>query len=141
MSHYLTKEEQSAKEQEVLIAQNDPCHLLSVVFHKDNEGWYANIPTHTRSENAMVAGADIAIGRMAHGDNTVEIRFRTLESTTLGKPICKMNRILHDRFGGTYLVHGLTAIPFPAWLCCVTHDITGEHPKHIFIHDIKHYSK
>lgn len=139
-SHYLTKEEIEAKTAEVNRLQEDPDYCIGIVFRKDAAGWYAEVPTHTRSENAMVAGADIAINRMAQGDNTVEVKFRTMESSTKTEPIFRMNRILHDRFGGTYLVHGLTAIPFPAWLCCVTHDLTGEHPRQIFVHEIKHYN-
>ena len=141
MSHYLTKEEQEVKEREVIAAQQDQKYQISLVFHKDDHGWYAEVPTHTRSENAMVAGADLVIGRMAQGNNTVEVKFRTVESATLGKPLITTNRFLHDRFGGTYLVHGAAAIPFPAWLCCVTHDVTGEHPEHIYVYEIKHYNK
>jgi len=141
MSHYLTKEEQATKEAEILSAQRNPKHTISLVFHKDEAGWYAEVPTHTRSENAMVAGADIVIGRMAQGDDTVEVRFRTVESDACGKPLCTMKRILHDRFGGTYLVHGVSPIPFPAWLCNVTHDVTGEHPARIFVHGIEHYDR
>ena len=141
MSHYLTKEEIEAKTAEVERLQENQDYCLSLVFHKDAQGWAAEVPTHTRSENAMVAGADIAIGRMAQGDNTLELKFRTKESVTLGKPVATMTRFLHDRFGGTYLVHGLSAIPFPAWLCCVTHDVTGEHPKKIFVHEVRHYNR
>ena len=141
MSHYLTEEEIKAKAEEVARLQDDPNYCLSLVFHKDEQGWAAEVPTHTRSENAMVAGADIVVGRMAQGDNTVEVKFRTVESSTLGKPLFWMKRFLHDRHGGTYLVHGLTMIPFPAWLCCVTHDVTGEHPEKIFVHEIRHYNK
>lgn len=141
MSHYLTEEEQSVKEAEILSAQQDQHYAISLVFHKDEAGWYAEVPTHTRSENAMVAGADVVIGRMAQGDNTVEVKFRTIESKALVKPLCWMKRILHDRFGGTYLVHGVSLIPFPAWLCCVTHDVTGEHPERIYVYEINHYNK
>jgi len=141
MSHYLTKEEIEAKTVEVERMQENQDYCLTLSFHKDEQGWAAEVPTHTRSENAMVAGADIVVGRMAQGDNTVEVKFRTVESSTLGSPLFSMKRLLHDRFGGTYLVHGLTAIPFPAWLCCVTHDVTGEHPEKIFVHEIHHYNK
>jgi len=141
MSHYLTNEEIKARTAEVNRLQEDQDYCLSLVFHKDDMGWAADVPTHTRSENAMVAGADTAIDRMAQGDNTLEVRFRTVESTTLRNPVATMTRFLHDRFGGTYLVRGLSLIPFPAWLCCVTHDVTGEHPEKIYIHEVRHYSK
>lgn len=141
MSHYLTNDEIKAKTEEVNRLQENPDHCLSLVFHKDEQGWAAEVPTHTRSENAMVFGADIAVGRMAQGDNTVEVKFRTVESSTLGEPLFWMKRFHHNSGGGTYLVHGLSAIPFPAWLCCVTHDVTGEHPEKIFVHEINHYNK
>ena len=141
MSHYLTKEEIETRTAEVNRLQEDQDYCLSLTFHKDAAGWAADVPTHTRGENAMVAGADIAIGRMAQGDNTLEVRFRTVESATLPKPIATMTRFLHDRSGGTYLVRGLSFIPFPAWLCCVTHDVTGEHPKKIYIHEVRYYTK
>ena len=71
MSHYLTNDEIKAKTEEVNRLQENPDHCLSLVFHKDEQGWAAEVPTHTRSENAMVFGADIAVGRMAQGDKTV----------------------------------------------------------------------
>lgn len=141
MSHYLTDEEIAAKTAEVERLQENQDYCISLTFRKDEDGWYADVPTHTRSENAMVAGADIVVGRMAKGDNTVEVKFRTRESTTKTSPLFRMKRFLHDRHGGTYLVHGVTMIPFPAWLCCVTHDVTGEHPQEIFVHEIRHYNK
>lgn len=141
MSHYLTEEEINVKTAEINRLQDDPDYCITLVFHKDAGGWYAEVPTHTRSENAMVAGADIVVGRMAQGDNTVEVKFRTIESCTKPDPIFVMKRFLHDRFGGTYFVHGVTAIPFPAWLCCVTHDVTGEHPERIYVHEIRHYNR
>jgi len=139
MSHYLTETEIIAKTAEVNRLQSDPDYCLTLTFHKDAGGWYADVPTHTRSENAMVAGANYVLGHLAQGDNTVELRFRTQESATRTSPCCTMRRILHDSHGGTYLVSGLTAIPFPAWLCCVTHDVTGEHPERIFVHEVKHW--
>lgn len=142
MSHYLTKEEIEAKERELReIQERDPAYMITLVFKKDGHGWYADVPTHTRSENAMVAGADFVVERMSQGDNTVEVKFRTMPSETAGAPQFTMNRILHDSRGGTYLVHGLSMIPFPAWLCCVTHDVTGEHPEKIFVHAVNHYNR
>lgn len=139
MSHYLDQNEIEAKTAEVNRLQADPDYCISLVFHKDDEGWYADVPTHTRGENAMIAGADRVVERMSQGHNNVEIKFRTQESTTKPKPLFTMNRILHDRFGGTYLVHGMTLIPFPAWLCCVTHDVAGEHPRNLYVHEINPY--
>ena len=55
MSHYLTKEEIEAKTAEVERLQENQDYCLSLVFHRDAQGWAAEVPTHTRSENAMVA--------------------------------------------------------------------------------------
>lgn len=138
MSHYLTKEEIETKTAEINRLQENPDHCISLVFHRDTSGIYAEVPTHTRGENAMVAGADIVVGRLMQGDNTVEVKFRTQESSTKQKPLFTMHRFLHDSHGGTYLVTGLTAIPFPAWICNVTHDVCGEHPEKIFVYEINH---
>ena len=29
----------------------------------------------------------------------------------------------------------------PDYCSCVTHDVTGEHPEHIFVHEINHYNR
>ena len=55
MSHYLTKEEIEVKTAEVERLQENQDYCLSLVFHRDAQGWAAEVPTHTRSENAMVA--------------------------------------------------------------------------------------
>ncbi len=141
MSHYLTSEEQVAKSREVTLAQRDPDYMLTLTFRRDARGWAAEVPSHTRSENAMVAGADVVIERMSQGDDTVEVKFRTVESETLGKPLVTMTRLLHrNGYGAEYLVRGVTAIPFPAYLCDVTHDITGEHPERLLVYAISHYN-
>lgn len=142
MSHYLTAEERQTKEKELSMTQKDQNYTISLVFHKDARGWYAEVPTHTRGENAMVMGADVVIERMAHGDNTVEIKFRTQESKTLGSPFIWMSRMGHiTGWGAMYNVHGLTRIPFPAYLCDVTHDVMGEHSDMIYVYEINHYNK
>lgn len=142
MSHYLTLDEQKEKETQVNEAQKDQGYMLALTFHKDEEGWAAEVPTHSRRENSMVAGADVVIGRMAQGDNTVEIKFRTVESTTLSRPIVTLTRFMHrNGYGAEYLVRGIASIPFPAYLCDVTHDITGEHPEKLFVYEINHYNK
>lgn len=142
MSHYLTPEEQKRKEAEVLAAQRDQRFMLTLTFHRDEGGWAAVVPTHTRSENAMVAGADVVVDRMAQGDDTVEVRFRTVESAVLPRPLITLTRLLHrNGYGAEYLVSGVAPIPFPAYLCDVTHDVTGDHPAKLFVYEINHYNK
>ena len=84
----------------------------------------------------------IGLTVVAFGDNTVEIKFRTVESTTLSRPIVTLTRFMHrNGYGAEYLVRGIASIPFPAYLCDVTHDITGEHPEKLFVYEINHYNK
>ena len=49
MSHYLTEEEIKAKTADVERLQENQDYCLSLVFHKDAQGWAAEVPTHTRS--------------------------------------------------------------------------------------------
>ena len=58
MSHYLTKEEIEAKTAEVNRLQEDPDYCLSLVFHKDAEGWAAEVRHETeagRHDDALPA--------------------------------------------------------------------------------------
>lgn len=140
MIHYNDESWRKVKEQEVVDSQACPDALLSLTFKKDDQGWYADVPEHTRAQNAMVAGADGVIERMAQGKSEVTIKFRTVappESGPLGKALAHMKRVEHDSFGATYLVFGLSKIPVPAWLCNVTETVLGEHPKNIWIYRIE----
>ena len=85
MSHYLTNDEIKAKTEEVNRLQENPDHCLSLVFHKDEQGWAAEVPTHTRSENAMVFGADIAVGRIRRAA-IIPRKFPSLKALALFRP-------------------------------------------------------
>jgi len=135
--HYLTREECAAKSAELKkIQEDDPTHMLELRFVKDDAGWYADVPTHTRGQNSMVCGADTMLDLMAGGRNEIIVKFRTVANND--KPIVTLRRITHGHgLGGSYLASGLTAIPFPIWLCDVTHDVLGEHEKRIYVHSIE----
>lgn len=138
-THYHTKEWMGEKAREISMLQWDSNKLLELWFKKDEHGWYAIVEGHTRAQNAMVAGADTLIEKLANGSDAVCIRFRTEkpgEGSKLGKPIATLKRIEHDAFGATYLVFGLGAISRPAWLCNVTETVLGEHPKRIYIYGV-----
>lgn len=140
MSHYNDESWRKAKEQEIVDAQARPDALLSLTFKKDAQGWYAVVPKHTRAQNAMVAGADTLIERLSGGRDEVTMRFRTVEApkgSSLGEPLFRLKRIVHDAFGATYLTFGLGVIPLPAWLCDVTESVLGEHPKNIWVYEIR----
>ena len=106
-------------------------------FFKQGTEWYADVPNHTLAQNRMVAGADTLLESMAHGGREVCVCM----SADVEDPDAyriKMKRIEHDPWGATYLaqLRGC-ALPRPAWLCNVTHDVFGgEHPKVIYIHSI-----
>jgi len=142
MSHYLNKEEREVKAREVAEAMKDQNYTIPLTFQKDDRGWAAVVPEHTRSENAMVAGADVVIDRIAQGDDTVEVRFRTEESSTLGKPLVKLTRFAHlDDWGAEYMVQGVGRIPFPAYICNVGHNVMGEHAPRLFVYEVRHYNR
>ena len=145
-AHYKNAEWRMAKEREIVNAQANPEKMLELRFFKDGDGWFADVPEHTQSENRMVMGADALIDRFAEGAPEVTMRFRTVEPPSghgprgkngeLLEPIFKMHRIEHDPFGASYLVTGLTRLPLPAWICNVTETVLGEHPKNIFVYEV-----
>ena len=116
-----------------------------IVFLKDDQGWYADMEG-SRSQNAMVSGADKMIEALANGKRRVEMVF----SSDVEKPgdhMMKLHRIEHDPWGATYRVmdgnvgvapafRGPLGLPV-AWLCNQTHRfIGGEHPSDIYVHSI-----
>ena len=116
-----------------------------IVFLKDDQGWYADMEG-SRSQNAMVSGADKMIEALANGKRRVEMVF----SSDVEKPgdhMMKLRRIEHDPWGATYRVtdgnvgaapsfRGPLGLPV-AWLCNQTHRVIGgEHPSDIYVHSI-----
>ena len=136
--HYLTDEELRVKTQEVLDAQADPNHFITLTFLNDGYGWFADVPNHLRGQNAMVCGADKVVDWMSAGCNRVDVQFRTVKpkKDDPRKPICTLKRFCHHSGGAEYLVRGISKIPFPAFICDVCHDVTGEHPKFIAVYDM-----
>lgn len=110
-----------------------------------NTGWYADVPGHTLEENQMVSGSDqflesadsILGGR---GEVTIEVS-DALDVN--GKPfIAKLDMKSHNQWGATYVLSGPVAqrhdaVGFQLWICNVTHDVLGEHPRTIYIFDIR----
>ena len=140
--HYQSKEWRERKEKELTERQTaDPQMMLTQRFLKDASGWYADVPEHTRSQNAMVAGADRFVEELAGGSDSVTVRFRTVEPPKgdgpKGKPLFTLRRIEHDAWGATYLVFGVGAMPVPAWVCNVTETVLGDHPKRIYIYGVE----
>jgi len=138
MSHYYTEEECRAKAAELSVKQTDPKFDIELRLLKDDRGWYADVPTHTRGENAMVAGADRLCDRMAEGGSELIVRFRTIEDPER-RPQVTLRRLVHRHgYGAEYLAFGASAIPFPIYLCDVTHDVMGSHERSVYVYSIDH---
>lgn len=116
-------------------------------FYKDQAGWFCDVRNHSRSQNAMVLGADKLLDFVANGNNKVSIslsfanKIEKDEKPAKDSFLVKLRRILHDPFGATYWVSGPASKGFPLptiWICNVTHDALPEldHPKQIFINKI-----
>ena len=139
--HYLDAEERKVREQELKDRQANPENMLTLTFLRDESGWYADVPNHTRGQNSMVMGSDRLLDMMAQGDRRVDVKFRTVKPAKgdTRKPLFHLSRIFHATgYGANYLVHGLSLIPFPAYICDVGHDVIGEHAKDIYVYEINH---
>ena len=121
--------------------------LKTIRFFKISSGqetsWYADVPNHTLSENQMVAGSDTFLERvdqMTDGDGEAYITCSV--DNEPGEFLLRLQRKNHNQWGATYELSGPyaekhDAVGFEVWFCNVTHDVLGEHPRTIFIHDIK----
>lgn len=122
-----------------------------IVFLRDAAGWYADMEG-SRESNAMVAGADTMLSALAGDKNRIEFVFSS-DVEAPASYLAKCTRIEHDFAGGTYYVHpgsdgtrlsfrGIMGLPM-MWICNQTHlflsegDVPGEHPKTIYIQEIK----
>ena len=116
-----------------------------IVFLKDDAGWYADMEG-SRSQNAMVMGADVMIETLSHGGRRVEMMFSS-DVENPGDYVMHLRRVEHDPLGATYKIEngnigcaprirGMFGLPL-AWLCNQTHRfIGGEHPKNIYVHSV-----
>lgn len=115
-------------------------------FKLDNE-WYADVPGHTLEENEMVSGADTVleeIDRIKSGTGEVFLTLADSVNASVGELpfLVKFVRKTHDKNGAEYILTGplaelYGAVGFEVWICNVTHDVLGEHPKSIYVLDIK----
>ena len=105
-------------------------------FFKLDNRWYADIPGHTLAENEMVAGSDDFLNACDGGNGKVMIE---MSDCPTGIDICRLRMINHNQWGATYSVNGSNLGVSTLWICNVTHDVFGEHPKHIFIQSIRTY--
>ena len=116
-------------------------------FFKRDKKWYADVPNHTLEENEMIMGSDTALDLMS--DNKDEIVL-TLSDEDDEHSILTMTMKEHDSEGAYYTLSGflynkfldlfaldsstlLSDITNEIWICNVTHDIFGSHPKNIYL--------
>ena len=121
--------------------------IRTIRFFKINEGpeagWYADVPNHTLAENEMVAGSDTFLEAVDQKtDNDGEVHITCSDNNETGSFLAKLLIKNHNQFGATYILAGPMAekhdaVGYELWICNVTHDVLGEHPKSIYIHEIK----
>ena len=116
-------------------------------FFKRDKKWYADVPNHTLEENEMIMGSDTALDLMS--DNKDEIVL-TLSDEDDEHSILTMTMKEHDSEGAYYTLSGflynkfldlfaldsstlLSDITNEIWICNVTHDVFGSHPKNIYL--------
>jgi len=120
-------------------------------FFKQGNNWYADVPNHTLDENEMVMGADIALDLLGKARNKEEFTI-TLSDKEPSQPLLHLNMKNHDDEGAWYQLSGYLYNSFldtlmsetdcseefnEIWLCNVTHDVFGSHPKDIYLLKIK----
>lgn len=110
-----------------------------------NAGWYADVPGHTLAENQMVSGSDTFLegvdSILGHRGEVVATVAESLEG--ISTPfLARLDMRSHNQWGATYMLSGpmaeqYGAVGFEMWICNVTHDVLGEHPRSIFILSVK----
>ena len=117
-------------------------------FFKRDKKRYADVPNHTFEENEMIMGSDTVLDLMS--DNKDEIVL-TLSDEDDERSILTTTMKEHDSEGAYYTLSGFLynkfldlfasnpfILPFDItneiWICNVTHEVFGSHPKkHIFV--------
>lgn len=116
----------------------------TIKFYKEDNKWYADIPNHTKDENEMVMGADYILDMLAEENR--DVLFITVSDEESSQFLLQFNMKSHDDEGAYYQVSGvlynqiswMLMEMFPdweheIWICNVTHDIFGSHPKNIYL--------
>ena len=120
-------------------------------FKLDNnewKGWFADVLNHDLEDNEMVAGADVVleeIDRVNGGRGevfmTVSDVLAVNDASSPEPFLAKFVMKNHDDLGAEYILTGplarrYDAEGFEVWICNVTHDVLGEHPRSIYVLDI-----
>ena len=102
----------------------------TIRFYKENDNWYADIPSHTKEENEMVMGSDLALEFLAKGANEITL---TLSTECTDDYLVYFKMCEHDDDGAYYQGYADYDLLEPIWICNVTHDVFGEHPEDIYL--------
>ena len=117
-----------------------------VRFFRQDGKWYADMPNHSLEENEMVMGTDIALDFFSKGKNEVTVLVSD-EQEKSEQSLLNLKMKSHNEEGAYYTVSGRLLANFldfaedifcckyepEVWICNVTHDLFGEHPKYICI--------
>jgi len=115
----------------------------AIKFFKSGNEWYADVEGHTMEENQMVAGSDVfleTVNNLLGGRGTVNAVVS--DDNQRGTFLAKLVMRAHNQYGATYVLTGPEARRhgaegFELWICNVTHDVLGEHPRSIYIHEVR----
>lgn len=102
-------------------------------YKEENDGfatWYADVPNHTKEENEMVMGSDVALDILANGKNEL---FLEVSDGPIVDYLAHFHMTKHDDGGAFYEVCANADYLDEIWICNVTHDVLGEHPEDIYI--------
>ena len=121
--------------------------LKTVRFFKigtgPHKGWYADVPNHTLEENEMVSGSDTFLEEInTLLGNRGEVHITVSDDNSGESFIAKLIMKAHNQWGATYILTGplaqqYGAVGFELWICNVTHDVLGKHPRSIYIHCVE----
>lgn len=89
----------------------------------------------------MVSGSDVFLEEVNNilGRNN-EVTLTLSDNNEPGEFLAKLVMKSHNQWGATYILSGPLAVQYDAvgfelWICNVTHDVLGEHPRSIYIHN------
>ena len=127
--------------------------MKKIRFYKYEGKWYADVPSHSMSENIMIGGSDEFLECLYqyvyHKTIYDSVERQDIDSVTLiftdKKPdnyLFRLRQYAHNGYGANYNIfqtcdgncYKITVDRL--WLCNVVHTVCGEHPKTIYITEV-----
>ena len=128
------------KEIKMCIFKKDKYRIIR--FYRDECGWFADIPNHTKDENEMVAGSDKLLEMLYSSFPCTNDEIKIMVSDRVKREHAVLNKISEDHEGAVYSIdlgflgRVLDIQDESCWMCEVLKDVFGKYPKHIYIHCI-----